>query len=302
MFSQPISMRAPLLTTLSLHVSDNCFRARSLPLFLSVINNTLDSIEVDSGAGIGISSLVSNLAVQGMYIGVAALGISVLLAPFGGPSVPNLLIRQEAPYGVLGAEALLGLGVAVLVLYRGGLYESHGTEALAYGAAEAEQMRPLWQISGGESRTVPAICAIILWQLAIALAEELYYRGLIQSGARMLVSSLVSAGSLAESLPAHAVGDAVGELLALVAASSLFGLVHTEFDGMAGDEKGRWFRTTAGYGLLYGLLYTMSGRLAAPVFAHAGYNIGLCVRDWRRMRRTPVDELKQIFDAEKRVG
>ena len=92
---------------------------------------------------------------------------------------------------------------------------------------------------------------------------------------------------MAESLPAHAVGDAVGELLALVAASSLFGLVHTEFDGIAGDEKGRWFRTTAGYGLLYGLLYTMSGRLAAPVFAHAGYNIGLCVRDWRRMRRTP---------------
>ena len=296
-------MRTPMLAALSLHVSDNCFReTRRSPLFLSVINDTLASIEVDSSGGIGISSLVTNLAVQGMYIGVATLGISVLLAPFGGPSVPNLLIRPEAPYGILGAESLLGLGVAVLVLYRGGLVEeSHGTEALAYGAAEAEQMRPLWQISGGESRSVPAICAIILWQLAIGVAEELYYRGMIQSGVRMLVSSLVSAGSLAESLPAHAVGDAVGELLALVAASSLFGLVHTEFDGIAGDEKGRWFRTTAGYGLLYGLLYTMSGRLAAPVFAHAGYNIGLCVRDWRRMRRTPVDELKRIFDAEKRV-
>ena len=40
-----------------------------------------------------------------MYVGVAVLGVSVLLAPFGGPSVPTLLLADSAPAAVAQATA-----------------------------------------------------------------------------------------------------------------------------------------------------------------------------------------------------
>ena len=106
----------------------------------------------------------------------------------------------------------------------------------------------------------------------------------------------------------------------MVVSALLFGVVHAEFvegagaadDGTAGasstaaapatsaggvqDTKEYWFRVTALYGALYSLLYIVAGhRLLAPACAHAGLNVGLCVRDWGRMRSTPYDELKRVF-------
>ena len=65
------------------------------------------------------------------------------------------------------------------------------------------------------------------------------------------------------------------------------------------DSKARWFAVTAAYGLAYGALYAATGhRLVAPVCAHAGLNIGLCARDWQRMRNTPAAKLRATFGIE----
>ena len=100
--------------------------------------------------------------------------------------------------------------------------------------------------------------------------------------------------------------------LPLLASAALFGLVHAEFVEGSGaeadaaptsaggvqDTKAFWFRATAAYGALYSSLFVLSGhRLLAPVCAHAGLNVGLCLRDWGRMRRTPGGALLRLFGA-----
>ena len=40
-------------------------------------------------------------------------------------------------------------------------------------------------------------------------------------------------------------------------------------------------------------------RVLAPVCCHAGLNVGLCARDWGRMRRTPANVLRRTFSVAK---
>ena len=221
------------------------------------------------------------------------------------------------------AECTLGLGVAWLELSRLGVHNfgmswpmskdprggregasrAAASEQLAYGPAQAEQMRPLYQIAAGEARLPIAAAAIVVWQLAIAVAEELYYRGFVESAGVLAFSPLSSLGMA---------GTSVREALPLVVSAALFGLVHTEFvqelppgeeapigtQGLPPEEtKARWFRVAAAYGALYSLLYVLSGhRLLAPACAHAGLNVGQCLQDWAKMRVTPEDELQRIFE------
>jgi len=257
--------------------------------------------------GLGWAPLVTNLGVQTLYLGIAALGVSVLLAPFGGPTVPSLLgLSDEAARPALLADTALGAGVAALVLQRGGVFAHDNASRLQYTAAQADQMRPLWQIVGGEARQSRALAALATWQLSIALAEELYYRGFVQSGLRFgLGALLVSGGFQAAEGGQPPLPLALAcEAIALIASSALFGLVHTEFvqestmSGSKYDSKEAWFRETAKYGALYGLLCAITDhQLLAPVCAHAGMNIGLCLRDWQRLRRTDVDDLRELFEG-----
>ena len=149
------------------------------------------------------------------------------------------------------------------------------------------------------------------------MAEELYYRGFVQSAGVLAFSPLSTLG---------VGGVCVREAVPLVLSAALFGLVHTEFvqDAVpAGDSaqqagvvacadpsvptepevvesKAYWFRVTAAYGAAYSLLYVVTGhRLLAPVCAHAGLNIGLCLRDWARMRMTPALELQRMFESQR---
>lgn len=86
-------------------------------------------------------------------------------------------------------------------------------------------------------------------------------------------------------------------MLPLLLSASIFGLVHTEFVEPGTDGKDVWFKATAAYGVLYGILYVVSGhQLLAPVCAHAGINFGLCMRDWKRMRATPDAILRDTFE------
>jgi hypothetical protein len=308
---------------------------------------------------------------QAMYVGVAALGVSVLLAPFGGPSVPSLMLADSVPAAA--AEATAGTALALLELRRQGVRPLAGAsgETLAYTPAQvapysgntlhahaharprhttphhthartrartcmrafrrvhvnrsmhallrargrcwrraqAAQMAPLYRIAGGEPSAAVALAAVAAWQLAIALAEELYYRGMLQGGAGFGLHALADlvAG------PASAVPPAVGaltQLVALLFAAAAFGAVHTEFaadgpvvgaaDGPGGDEgdsKARWFLQTGAYGAAFGALALLTQHLLAPVAMHATLNVGLCARDWQRMRNTPEEELARIFGA-----
>ena len=71
-----------------------------------------------------------------MYVGVAVLGVSVLLAPFGGPSVPTLLLADSAPAAV--AQATAGAALALLELRRQGVrpLAAASGETLAYTPAQ----------------------------------------------------------------------------------------------------------------------------------------------------------------------
>ena len=71
-----------------------------------------------------------------MYVGVAMLGVSVLLAPFGGPSVPTLLLADSAPAAV--AQATAGAALALLELRRQGVrpLAAASGETLAYTPAQ----------------------------------------------------------------------------------------------------------------------------------------------------------------------
>jgi len=277
--------------------------------------------------GVGNKPLLANLGVQLMYCAIASFGISLLLAPFGGPTVPSLLclappwpssssssldsslVASLEAFGRPLAAAATGVGCAIAELRRLGIDYGPGDEQLDYGPAQAEQMRPLWEIAGGERRVVIAAGVVVIWQLSIALAEELYYRGLMQSAGVLLLSAL------ADALPAELGTGAAGiaaagarEVLPLMLSSALFGLVHaefvneappgtapSEFNGVA-ETKAAWFWSTATYGLAYGSLYVVSGhQVLAPAFCHAGINVGLCMRDWRRMRNTPEGALQRMF-------
>ena len=71
-----------------------------------------------------------------MYVGVAVLGVSVLLAPFGGPSVPTLLLADSPPAAV--AQATAGAALALLELRRQGVrpLAAASGETLAYTPAQ----------------------------------------------------------------------------------------------------------------------------------------------------------------------
>ena len=62
-----------------------------------------------------------------------------------------------------------------------------------------------------------------------------------------------------------------------------------------GDSKAQWFLQSGAYGAAFGALALLTQHLLAPVAMHATLNVGLCARDWQRMRNTPAEELARIF-------
>ena len=144
--------------------------------------------------GLGWVPLLSNVGTQALYTGVGALGVTFLLAPFGGPDAPSLLgigapwqayAWSGAPGGMSAlvrplVEIALGCAVALAELKRQGIRGPGRTEGnpgrdgpavgsadgvaeegqLAYTVAQAAQMRPLYEISASESSLALAALAI----------------------------------------------------------------------------------------------------------------------------------------------
>lgn len=217
-----------------------------------------------ASGGASASALVTELAVQSMYTGIGCLGIFFLVQPFGGTPLVDLLPAPGAPLATL-AEATLGLSLALAELTRLSAWpwSSDAREMPPITCGQASQLAPLWRVAGQEQRLPVAVAAIATWQLSIAVAEEIYYRGLVLSGLRSGILGLVGFGiSVPEPLPS---------LLAATVSAAIFGAVHLEFsssaepgDAFAGenesqDSPARWFRVTAMYGLAYGGLFLARG-------------------------------------------
>jgi membrane protease YdiL (CAAX protease family)/GNAT superfamily N-acetyltransferase len=265
------------------------------------------SLARERQAGVDASALAAELGVQGMYCAIASAGISTLLAPFGGPSVAELVVGADggdagALTHVARAAADLagggGAAVAVLLARRDAWLPPTPAPLAATAGADAgdllaqtvdAQLAPVRRIVRDEGAHLSlALGALALWQLAIALAEELYYRGLVQS-------AIQTAGlALARQVDApDGLGRAAPELIAIGLASLLFGAVHAAWvDDMEGTAKEKsetravWFREAAASSLLFGTLFAVSGhRLLAPVACHALINtVPLCWRESQRLR------------------
>ncbi|MFG6178482.1 CPBP family intramembrane glutamic endopeptidase [Halomonas sp. THAF12] len=135
-----------------------------------------------------------------------------------------------------------------------------GQSALPAGAPRPWWTMPLLAVAGVLSLMGLAVALeLVAWQpgltpwfaafavanlLNTCVAEELLFRGVLQ---RWLVARL-------------------GGALGLTAAAALFGLAH--FPGGAG-----FVAVAAGAGLLYGLVYRWTGRLAWAVLVHWGVNL-----------------------------
>lgn len=148
-----------------------------------------------------------------------------------------------------------------------------------------------YRVAGARGVGPAAVAAVAVWQLVVALAEEMYYRGFLQSG---MQSGLAGVG----------VGALAADAVALVFASALFGAVHAlwvadgaeDGDGGGGDKL-EWFLETGAWGLLYGSVFVLGGHnLAAPLLAHAAQNTWWCCEDARAMGRAPAPVLRGLFE------
>jgi membrane protease YdiL (CAAX protease family) len=173
----------------------------------------------------------------------------------------------------------------------------------------------------------PLAC-VVVWQLSVALAEEAYYRGFVQSAAQSALSTALTAaygGAAAGSISGRSggSGDAGGWLSglaasdagALVLAAAMFGAAHvpweeTESNGTESSEKSggkdqrlEWFLETGAWGLLYGAVFAASGcHLLAPVGCHAAQNVWWCAEDLQLFAAATDAEVWEVLSEEEGGG
>jgi len=164
------------------------------------------------------------------------------------PGAPPLPLR-------LSWDKLL-VGVTLLAWWLGGSWPQYTRPALAwFGAALTLALVPSLALGLGLVEWRPKWHdAFWLWlplNLGMTvLAEELFFRGLLQSG----------------------LSRWLGEWPALLVTTLLFGLAHLPF-GLAHGTSGLAFASLAACaGLGYGWVYRFSGRLVAPVALHLAVN------------------------------
>lgn len=235
---------------------------------------------------------------------VAALGTTALLAPLGGRSVPMLVGEGSdlAPSLALGIVA--GVGSEVL---RRAITKEDDLDVITacrHDSSLRAQKTVTYQVLGGCGVSPASVAAVLAWQIPVAVAEESYYRGFMQSG---LQSGLSSIGA----------GFLVSDVVALFVASALFGAVHvlwvdneggqgsdviladSEVSQVTGGSKFEWFIETGLWGLLYGSTFVAAGHnILAPVFAHASQNVWWCLEDAVVMGKAPPEVLEDLFGGQ----
>ena len=288
--------------------------------------------------GPSVGALLRELGAQSAVVLVAALGISLLLAPFGGRSLGALfsgggrggsLLALFGATAGLGSEVLRRLflisnGASAAAPSHGGFWSSLDLDEDLLAECRAdESLRSQKAVvarvagwgrgggirdggSGSDSSLAPSSFVmeaifLTIWQGSVALSEEVYYRGFLQSG----MASLFGSGGTA--VGGGLVG--AGDFLALVLASIIFGAVHVLWVDDTGEsdpqqearqqQKFDWFVETGAWGLLYGSVFWVSGyHLLAPVAAHASQNIWWNLEDVRSMARAEPEDLAELFPFE----
>lgn len=237
-----------------------------------------------AGPGFSPLALVRELSVQGMYASIAIVGISLLVAPFGGLSASDVVTAPAPAW-----DLALGISTAAAVLYvrRDEWLEGTGPSgSTSMAASTARQWAPGERILQGESKGGIIIAVMVLWQFGIAVSEELYFRGLLQNGLRFIGHSVAGSEPLAE---------AVVTIASLAMPSLLFGAIHTEWVDGEDLESARarkiWFRESAATSLLFGSLCAVTeGRVLAPIMCHGLMNsFGTCSTALRVQRVPRVD-------------
>lgn len=256
-----------------------------------------------SDEGICFTALATEMGVQLMYALVASAGISLLIAPLGGRGLDALcaIAPPGASWVPATADGAIGLVSAACILgLRRDEWLAEPSAPMTSAASDDDdvserileqsavaQLAPAARILRSETRSASIVAAVCAWQLPIAVAEELYYRGLVQNGLQGALaaglSTLAGAGEAGMGLGA----TALAEGLALAVSSLLFAIVHTAWvDEVSAcmpdappvveleEAKRRWLVESGGASLVFGALFiATSHTLFAPIACHAALNI-----------------------------
>ncbi|HKQ63115.1 MAG TPA: CPBP family intramembrane glutamic endopeptidase [Candidatus Polarisedimenticolaceae bacterium] len=259
--------RSPYVTPI---VGSLLFAAVFLLLLVSAREWRLGAVP---GAGVRLGSLTPLLL---MLLGEKWFAIN-----FYGP-VFNLLANPRAPANLLDAQyrLLAGGGLLVVCLFLGRLSapSAHktwrrirparwplalGGAGLAIGATYLVLGGASWALGGSVALSrvpaLPPLPWVLGGQALLALAEELFFRGLLLSELERLAPRLG-----ARSAPAR-------RWTALVATATLFGLEHLVLSP-PWDLAWRRLVFTIALGLLFGLLIMVSANLLFAAVLHAWIN------------------------------
>ena len=260
------------------------------------------------------SAVVDQVAPNLLIALVGILGVTALVGPFTGTSLFTMLPATpldtflDLQVGLLAAFAAELLRRRFLPTVKEKADDSYSlVEELRSDPSLAAQVDRLWRITGGATAsTLDSLLAVVFWQAAAALSEELYYRGLVQNGSTRLVDFLTDGNS------------PVAALLGLLFSTSLFALAHTQWVDVAGEQKSPdifpvakdsnarrldWIIETAPFGLLFGLLFLgTSSRLLAPFVCHLALNVYWTAKDLDELRAAPRADLATIFDDVRSSG
>ena len=244
--------------------------------------------------GASLPALIREMTAQSRVGFVAALGISFLVAPLGGRGVVELITGpvdgQNMFLSFIGGGSLGLFAEKIRRTIQTSAPASQGEGLVAEcrkDSALLRQKAATFRVGGSRGPTLGAVAAITCWQLGVSFAEELYYRGLLQSASQSALAAL-GPPQLSES----------GSLLL---ASTLFGLVHVPWkssdDCINSEVKCEWFLETGAWGLFYGVIFVSFGHcLLGPVAAHAAQNILWCSEDLEEMSCVDQAELLELFE------
>ena len=290
-----------------------------------------------------LGALGRELGAQAVVLGVAALGITALVAPLGGRSVPELLGLGASPsadasglaFGsgyfasctALGGGALVGLATETLRRVvvgdlpgsnqgSGGSSSMNRNEAATAALAECladvalrRQKAITLRVGGANGLGVAPLVSVIIWQLGVALAEEAYYRGFVQSAVQSAVATVPTLVTHAAAAAAESSGGlssiATSDVVALLFASALFGAAHVPLDDDLEDGvdanalRMEWFLETGAWGLLYGAVFVGAGyNLLAPLGCHTAQNVWWCSEDLQTFAAATDSEVFEMLREE----
>lgn len=165
-------------------------------------------------------------------------GLAVFLASFWGDL--NLLVWHDTNETPVALDAALGVGLGLLVVLASGLLDKHAEWARRLGREFGKVLGPIGTTDA------------FIFAVASGVGEELLFRGFLQQ----LLSVSAFSGDYAE-------------VLGLVTASVLFGMLHV---GPNLKTFWPWTAMAVVLGVAFGAMYLYTGNLLAPILAHFTIN------------------------------